>query len=65
MNVNEEEKQIATGIKWDVSYDDQGDDLPVEVEIPSGMTDDEEISDWLTDTYGFCHCGFELRKVSA
>lgn len=63
MNVNEEEKLIATDIKWDVSCDDQGDDLPVEVEIPSGMTDDEEISDWLTDTYGFCHCGFELKRV--
>ena len=63
MNVNEEEKLIATGIKWDVSCDDQGDDLPDEVEVPSGLTDDEEISDWLTDTYGFCHCGFELKRV--
>ena len=42
----------------------EADDLPAEVDVPSGMTDDEEISDWLTDTYGFCHCGFELKKVN-
>lgn len=65
MNDNKEEKLIAANIKWDVSGDESLDDLPVEVEVPSGMTDDEEISDWLTDTYGFCHCRFELRKVSA
>ena len=63
MNANKEEKLIATGIKWDVDCDDKGYDLPVEVEVPSGMTDDEEISDWLTVTYGFCHCGFELKRV--
>ena len=63
MNANKEEKLIATGIKWDVDCDDKGDDLPDEVKVPSDMTDDEEISDWLTDTYGFCHCGFELKRV--
>ena len=63
MTANKEEKLIATGIKWDVDCDDKGHDLPVEVEVPSGMTDDEEISDWLTETYGFCHCGFELKRV--
>lgn len=63
MNASKEEKLIATNIKWDVSSDELGDDLPAEVDVPSGMTDDDEISDWLTDTYGFCHCGFELKKV--
>ena len=40
--------------------------LPTEVEIPNYLiTDDEddlldEVSDWLSDEYGFCHDGFEL-----
>lgn len=56
----------AVNIKWDV--DELGDleYLPTEVEIPSYLiTDDiddslEDISDWLSDEYGFCHDGFEL-----
>ncbi len=34
--------------------------LPDEVEVPEGLEDDEDISDWLSDEYGFCHEGFEL-----
>ena len=44
--------------------------LPTEVEIPDNLIDDDEdfdedyyysdISDWLSDKYGFCHFGFEL-----
>lgn len=34
--------------------------LPDEVEIPEGLTDDEDISDWLSDEYGYCHEGFKL-----
>lgn len=38
--------------------------LPSEVEIPDTIEhDDETISDWLSDTYGFCHTGFELTTV--
>ena len=36
-------------------------ELPTEVEISSGLFDDEEVSDWLSDEYGFCHAGFELK----
>lgn len=32
--------------------------LPKEVEIPQELNDEEDISDWLSDTYGFCHKGF-------
>jgi acetylornithine deacetylase/succinyl-diaminopimelate desuccinylase-like protein len=42
--------------------------LPAEVEIPSNITDSAEdddieeiISDWLSDTYGFCHNGFDIQ----
>ena len=44
--------------------------LPTEVEIPDNLIDDDEdfdedyyysdISDWLSDEYGFCHNGFDL-----
>lgn len=68
----EKEKKMlkAVDIKWDVTDDDidESDDeaceilesLPTEMNIPEGMTDLEEISDWLSDETGFCHYGFRL-----
>ena len=66
----------AVNIKWDVTdgaEDMTKEDmdeilltLPTEVEIPNYLiTDDEddlldEVSDWLSDEYGFCHDGFEI-----
>lgn len=60
----------AVEIKWDVTDDaiDEMDDeackilesLPTEMIIPEGMTDPDEISDWLSDETGFCHDGFRL-----
>ena len=66
----------AVNIKWDVTdgaEDMTKEDmdeilltLPTEVEIPNYLiTDDEddlldEVSDWLSNEYGFCHDGFEL-----
>lgn len=40
-------------VDWDV--DDESDlaDLPEVVEVPFDM-DDDDISDWLSDEYGFC-----------
>lgn len=42
--------------------------LPTEVDIPDSLIDKEfdedyyysDISDWLSNEYGFCHFGFEL-----
>ena len=34
-------------------------DLPNDVEIPSTVPQ-HDIADWLSDSYGFCHDGFEL-----
>lgn len=68
----EKEKKMlkAVDIKWDVTDDDidESDDkaceilesLPTEMNIPEGMTDLDEISDWLSDETGFCHDGFRL-----
>ena len=60
----------AINIMWDVSdgtYDMKKEDileiletLPTEIEIPDEMTDEEEISDYISDETGFCHYGFEL-----
>ena len=49
----------ATHIKWDIDYDDNG-MLPTEIEIPAGMVDEDDISDYISDEIGFCHKGFEL-----
>ena len=57
----------AINIKWDTDGD-MG--LPTEVQIPYDLEelykDDseyalEEISDWLSDTFEFCHDGFEIK----
>lgn len=52
----------AINIEWDIEDEEdiELEDLPTEVEIPNGMTDEDDISDWLSDEYGFCHNGFEL-----
>lgn len=50
----------ATGIKWDTDGCEAG--LPAEMEIPGGMTDVDEISDYLSDKTGFCHFGFVLEE---
>lgn len=51
----------AVNIKWDTDGDNELlYTLPTEMEIPEGMTDVDEISDWLSDEKGFCHNGFEL-----
>ena len=56
----------AVNIKWDTDGDmELLEELPTEVEIPDYLITDEDdllddISDWLSDEYGFCHFGFEL-----
>lgn len=36
--------------------------VPTIIKIPEGMTDIEEISDYITEIGGFCHKGFEIAK---
>jgi hypothetical protein len=51
----------AINIDWDI--DNETDVvLPNEIEIPNGMTDEDEISDYITNETGFCHYGFELDR---
>lgn len=61
----------ATNIKWDVTdgaeemtqeeINDLLSCLPTEVEIPEGI-DKDEVEDWLSDEYGYCHYGFILEE---
>lgn len=57
---------FATKIKWDTDGDTEAlASLPTEVEIPqevANLDDDDAISDWLSDTFGFCHFGFGVEK---
>lgn len=53
----------AINIQWDIDFDDfdfEVDIIPTEINVPDGMTDEDEISDYITEETGFCHCGFEL-----
>lgn len=50
----------AVDIDWDVDCEEDREFLPTEIEIPDGMEDDDEISDYLSDVTGFCHKGFRL-----
>lgn len=50
----------AVRIEWDVDDLRDLESLPAQVEIPSEITDIEEISDYLSDVTGFCHKGFDV-----
>lgn len=52
----------AIEIKWDLDEEDieEGVVLPSEIDIPNGMVDDDEISDYLSDQAGYCHTGYTL-----
>lgn len=51
----------ATNILWDTDYNDDG-ELPTEIDIPEGMTDEDEISDYLSEVTGYCHQGYVLEE---
>lgn len=53
----------AINILWDTDSNQEVlKQLPKEIEIPSDITDEDEISDYISDVTGFCHKGFELLK---
>ena len=48
----------TVGVEWDTDgMDEEELDLPSEVEVPSEL-DDEDVTDWLSDHYGFCVKGW-------
>lgn len=55
-------KLKAVNIQWDEDDRVNSDvELPKEIVIPFGMTDIEEISDYITATTGYLHYGFGLE----
>ena len=54
-------------IVWDVDDDEDLADLPMEFDLEMVMEegDDEEerLSDLVSDTYGFCHKGFQFERI--
>ena len=54
---------VAINIQWDVDNEADLDSLPQRVILPEEMTDDDEISDYLSDLTGFCHRGFSLVEA--
>lgn len=53
----------ATNILWDVDYDDNG-ELPTQIDIPEEMTDEDEITEYLSQVTGFCHEGYTLEEAT-
>lgn len=52
----------AVNIEWDTDGDQEiFDSLPQEIEIPEHMTDEDEISDYITGVTGYCFYDYELR----
>lgn len=53
----------AVNIQWDTDGDQELlKELSTEIDIPDGMDDEDEISDYISDVTGFCHYGFELEE---
>lgn len=57
----EREPWKVVNIVWDIKDDEWEDepDVPAEVEVP-GDVDEDDISDWLSDEYGYCVESYEL-----
>lgn len=50
----------AVNIIWDTDTEEERKLLPTEIELPDGMDDHDEISDYLSDVTGYCHKGYAL-----
>lgn len=52
-------KLVATKIQWDKDINDDN-ILPKSIEIPVGMVNEDEISDYISEQTGYCHKGFAI-----
>lgn len=56
----------AVDIEWDVDFEEDRNALPTEIKIPKEIENDmDAISDYLSDTTGYCHCGYVLLDSRA
>lgn len=52
----------AFNIQWDTDGDmELFENLPKEIQIPDGITDEDDVSDYISNKIGFCHFGFDLE----
>ena len=55
-------KMKAFNIQWDTDGDmELFNNLPKEIQIPDGITDEDDVSDYISTETGFCHFGFDLE----
>lgn len=56
-------KYRVTDVRWDT--DGEQIDLPTEftVELELSEIVEDLLGDWLSDTVGFCHFGFEFEEI--
>ena len=55
-------------VKWDIDGGtfEPPRDIVRYMTVPEGMTEEEledDISDWLSDQYGWCHKGFDMKII--
>ena len=51
----------AVRVEWDTDGDNEAlAFLPEEIELPEGVSDEESISDYISEQTGFCHRGYVL-----
>ena len=63
----------ATNIKWDIDLEEHETyeeavrvlGLPNEIILPDTITEEDEISDYVSEVTGFCHDGFLLESVDS
>ena len=53
----------AINIIWDIDDEENQEYicLPTEIEIPTNITNEDDISDYITNITGFCHKGYTLE----
>ena len=52
----------ATCIQWEVDNAEELENLPSEIELPDGMTEVEEIEDYISSETGYLHSGYVLEE---
>lgn len=63
--MEESKSIIAHNIKWDTDNEEDAKTLPSEIVIPADKvdtSDEEAISDYITNETGFCHKGFDIKE---
>lgn len=58
------EKLVAYDIQWETDYEEDKDNLPTEIEIPDNITEESDITEYLSNVTGYLHNGYKLKTES-